>query len=374
MKRPHLLWTVTLLAACATPPTVEEPEPPDDGRAWVSVLELGVENQGWSGEALAHPFDRLPAHAEGVVRDPVWYLSHHSAGLAVRFVSDAPDIEARWTLRYPEFTMDHMADVGISGLDLYARDEAGEWRWVGVGRIRSTPAHEQSIVEDVPPGTHEYLLYLPLYNGVESVALSVSPEFTIAPAPVRPEDERRPIVFYGTSITQGGCASRPGMAYPSIIGRHLHRPIINLGFSGNGKMEPEMAALLAELDPEIYVLDALPNMTAEMVHERAVPFVRTLRDAHPETPIVMIENVHYQSEWFNEPLRTMVAEKNAALHTALASMEAEGIGGVTLVPSAGLLGDDTEPTVDGIHQTDLGFLRMAESLEPVLVGLLEGRD
>src|SRR5205823_11246646 len=98
----------------------------------------------------------------------------------------------------------------------------------------------------------------------------------------RPASRRKPVVFYGTSITQGGCASRPGMVHTAILGRRLDRPVINLGFSGNGKMEPELAALLAELDPAVYVLDCLPNLNAQEIRERVGPFVRTLRQARPE--------------------------------------------------------------------------------------------
>ena len=147
-----------------------------------------------------------------------------------------------------------------------------------------------TLASGLPEGRREYLLYMPLYNGVSSVEIGIPADRTIArPAP-RAEDRRKPIVFYGTSITQGGCASRPGMVHTAILGRRLDRPVINLGFSGNGVMEPEIATLLAELDPAVYVLDCLPNMTAAQVEQRVEPFVRTLRKAHPSTPIVLAED------------------------------------------------------------------------------------
>ena len=106
-----------------------------------------------------------------------------------------------------------------------------------------------------------------------------------------PVGNRKPLVFYGTSITQGGCASRPGMVHTAILGRWLDRPVINLGFSGNGTMDPEMADLMAELDPALYILDCLPNINAAQVAKRVVPFVRTLRKARPETPILLVEDL-----------------------------------------------------------------------------------
>src|SRR5205085_2015483 len=142
-------------------------------------------------------------------------------------------------------------------------------------------------------GQREFLLYLPLYNGVSSVEIGIAKGSTLAKGPARPPERQKPIVFYGTSITQGGCASRPGMVHTAILGRRLDRPVINLGFSGSGRMEPAMATLLAELDPAVYVLDCLPNMSAAEVAERMEPFVRTLRKAHPRTPIVMAEDRLY---------------------------------------------------------------------------------
>ena len=106
-------------------------------------------------------------------------------------------------------------------------------------------------MKDLPAGKREYLLYLPLYNGVRSVELGLPKDSTLAKAGTWSSAIGKPIVFYGTSITQGGCASRPGMVHTAILGRQLNAPVINLGFSGNGKMEPEMANLLAELDPAL---------------------------------------------------------------------------------------------------------------------------
>ena len=167
----------------------------------------------------------------------------------------------------------HMPATGVSGVDLYAKDKGGRWEFVGNGR----PAAATNTASfAVPPG-EQYLLYLPLYNGVKSVEIGIPKGRKIAAA--SPRQHRKPIVIYGTSITQGGCASRPGMAWTSIVGRRLDTPVINLGFSGSGKMEPAMADLLAELDPSVYVLDCIWNMSPEQVSERVVPFVEKLRSA-----------------------------------------------------------------------------------------------
>jgi hypothetical protein len=339
-------------------------------RLWYDISHLTIEGKGW--QDTAHPYDRLPARAEGAVTDSVWYLSKNSAGMAVRFVTDAPSIEARWTLRSKSLAMNHMPATGVSGVDLYIRQDDPDrpWHWVGIGRPEQFPTNEKPLVSGLPEGGHEFRLYLPLYNGVESVEIGIEPGFTIAPGPAYPPDRALPIVVYGTSITQGGCASRPGMAYPAIVGRWLDMPTINLGFSGSGKMEPEMAELLGELEASAYVLDCLPNMSPELVTERVAPFVRILREARPETPIVLVENIRYQAAPILPGTKRSYTAKNEALRAAYDGLGAEGIGGLHYVSGDDLLGDDGEATVDGTHATDVGFLRMAEVLAPVLKRLL----
>jgi lysophospholipase L1-like esterase len=335
---------------------------------WHDLLqELQVEGKGWRD--TKHPLDRLPATAEGVVRIPVWKLSNDSAGFSFRFVTDATTLSARWKLRSERIAMPHMPATGVSGLDLYMRDEGG-WQWIGAGRPQGSVINEQVLVRGLSVAPREYRLYLPLYNGVESVEIGIPVGASFEPAPDRYAG-RRPIVFYGTSITQGGCASRPGMAYPSIIGRRLEWPTINLGFSGNGKTEPEMAALLTELDPAAYGIDSRPNLFGTQAAERVEPFVRALRARHPHTPILLVENVNYPITII-ESRRTMVTEKNAWLRQLYERMRAAGDTKVYYVPAFALLGGDGEDTVDGLHPTDLGFVRIADGMTPFIREALRG--
>ena len=235
--------------------------------------------------------------------------------------------------------------------------------------LRGQATMQASLATGIPEGMHEYLLYLPLYNGVSSVHIGVNPDAVLAAPPERPETTRRPVLFWGTSITQGGCASRPGMAYPAIVGRMMDRPTINLGFSGNGQMEPEMAAFIAEIDAEVFVLDCCPNLGPEEIAARTEPVVRTLRDAHPDTPIVLMENIIYQKGYFLPAARESYEAKNAELKAAYERLVAAGVTNLHYIPCDTLLGDDAEATVDGTHATDLGFLRMAQAITPVLNSL-----
>jgi lysophospholipase L1-like esterase len=328
---------------------------PADQTVWRDCKQLGVEGKGWT-DTLSF-YDRLPADAQGKAPASVWSLSHLSAGLCVRFTTDAPSIQVRWTLLGSDAAaLPHMPATGVSGVDFYVRHKGGRWAFVGNGR----PAAGTNTSRFTVPSGEQYLLYLPLYNGVKSVEIGIPPGRKISACAV--SSHRKPVLIYGTSITQGGCASRPGMAWTSIVGRKLDTPVINLGFSGSGKMEPEMANLVAELDPSVYVLDCVANMSPEMVAERVVPFVEKLRAAHPNTPILLAEDSSVANQ--------CPTEKGRRLRAAYTQLTAAGVKNVHFLASKGMLGDDSEGTVDGCHPNDLGMMRMADAFIKAIRPLL----
>ena len=334
----------------------------DERFVWYDAETVGIEGRGWDDTPDA--FCRLPGRCHGVVRDPVWTLSQNSAGMAVRFVTDATSIGVRWTLK-GRLEMAHMPASGVSGLDLYAHVD-GRWVWAGASQPEPSDPQDvwdRTIAADMTPGERLFIMYLPLYNGVNSLEIGLPRDATMSRAPHWPGGEK-PIVFYGTSITQGGCASRTGMAYPAIVGRALGYKTINLGFSGNGRCEPEIADMLAELDPACYVLDPLPNMNLELIADNYGPLVRKLRDARPDTPIVLVEELMRQRTMFSPTNRRNILEKQEAAAKVRQQLFDDGVPGLSVVPAEGLLGDDNNGTVDGSHPTDLGFLRMAKHMGP----------
>lgn len=335
---------------------------------WNDARALGIEGQGWADTKA--PFDRLPGKAEGKVREAVWNLSRHSAGMHLRFVTDATAIHARWTLTSSNLSMPHMPASGVSGLDLYVKSEGGKWRWLAVG-LPSAQSNQVRLAANLPPGNREYLMYLPLYNGTRSIEIGVPAGHRISKAGPWGSGSRKPAVFYGTSILHGACASRPGMVHSAILGRQFHVPHINLGFSGNGRMEPELADLIAELDASVFVLDCLPNMNAAEVSERLEPFVRKLRTAHPSTPIVLVEDRSYADSFLIQSKRDRNLTSRSALRTAYENLRRQGVKKLAYVPGEHLLGDDGEGTVDSSHPNDLGFMRQALVLGKVLKPLLK---
>ncbi|MCC6485217.1 MAG: SGNH/GDSL hydrolase family protein [Armatimonadetes bacterium] len=332
---------------------------------WKDARALTLEGQGWSN--IQDPYRRLPEKAEKIVVEKVWGLSSNSAGLAVRFLTNATSIKARWSLISPALAMVHMPGTGMSGLDLYAR-QGKQWRWAGQGSPTGQNS-EATLVTGLQPEMREYILYFPLYNGVTSVEIGIPEGSELIQAAARPRGTK-PLVFYGTSITQGGCASRPGMAYPAIIGRRLDLPAINLGFSGAGRAEPEVAELLAELDPSVFIIDPLPNMHAVAVEERLSYLLKTLHSARPDTPVVLVQSAGSQRAWIQKGNNSDQAI-NAAMQKVYNAAKSQWGDLLSMVKAEGMVGN--EGTVDGVHPTDLGFVSIADRLTPAVRSALQKR-
>ena len=332
---------------------------------WYNAQDIGVEGKGWTDTKKY--FDRLPAKAEGIVRDPVWDLSRHSAGMCLRFETDSPNIYIRYKLHLESLSMFHMPATGVSGVDLYGEDGEGIYRWVSVIGPEEQQV-EESIAKGLAPGSRRYTLYLPLYNGVDKMEIGVDKDNFFKPFSPRKE---KPILFYGTSIMQGACASRPGLAFPAILGRRLRRPTINLGFSGNGIMEPEVASLLAELDPCVFVIDCLPNMNEKNVSERTIPLVKKLREKNNKTPILLVEDRSFTNTPFFPSMKLHHHKSRTALKKAFAELVYGGVVNLYYLDGDNLLGRDGEGATDGSHPNDLGMLRYADAYEPVLRSILK---
>ena len=334
--------------------------------AWHDVTTWGVEGREWATMERLCWFDRLPAAAEKTVSKNVWDLSHDSAGMMVRFKTDATAIHVHYKLRKAELAMHHMPATGVSGVDLYARDATGKWRWVMVTRPMTQEVRVE-IIKDLAPGEREYAAYFPLYNGVESleIGVPVGAKFEgLAP-------RAKPIVFYGTSITHGACASRPGMVHTAILGRRFDMPVVNLGFSGNGRMDAAVGDFLTKIDAAAYVIDCLPNMTPQKVAEKCIPLVQQLRAVKPDTPIVLVEDRRLTNDWISPAKSKFHDDNHAALRAAYTALLNAGVKNLYYIPGDHLYGDDNEGATDASHASDLGFMRQADVMEPVLRTALE---
>ena len=318
-------------------------------------------------------YSRLPSSFEGVSRDPLWELGGNSAGLYLRFRSDSPSIHAKW-VSTPGYGMPHMTDVGDNGLDLYCLLD-GKWTFVGSGFTwDGGKSKRRRLVGNMEPGMREYMLYLSLYDGVDSLYLGVEKGYALYQPLAATPSTKGPVVAYGTSILQGGCASRPGMAHTAILSRRLDREIINLGFSGNARLDYEIAELIASVEnPSLVILDYVPNSGADEINERGRKFFDIIRSAHPKVPVILVEDPIFPHSVVDREILKEVTGKNKAQRSLYESLRRDGVKGVYYVGAEGMMGDDGEATVDGIHLTDLGMVRYVDHIMPTVKKALKWR-
>lgn len=329
---------------------------------YIDIGHLQVYGKGpWETSGL---YTRFPLSAKDSLREPVWNLSQNSAGLYIRFRTNSKNIGAKWKNSNNK-SMNHMTATGVRGLDLYTLEKTG-WRFVNSGRPMGQTT-DAKIISNMDGKMREYMLYLPLYDGIDSLQIRVDSLALFEKSMINSPRSQSPIVFYGTSITQGGCATRPGMSYTSIIERALDCEVLNFGFSGNAKLDLYVAKLLAQIkNPKMYVLDFMPNCTVEDVNERMILFFDILRKAHPSVPIVVVENPIFPHSQYDTSIIYYIPQKNATLKTNFDKLKKRGEKNIYYISAEGLIGTDGDATVDGIHFTDLGYERYAEKILPLL--------
>lgn len=318
---------------------------------------------GKATQNSATRYERLPDSLRNISRKPLWALGQNSAGLALRFRSNSTTIAAKWEVLLDR-NMNHMTPTGIKGLDLYCLQD-GKWVFVNSGRP-SGKVNEATIISYMKPVEREYMLYLPLYDGVTSLSIGVDSLAEISGPEVQLPVREKPVVFYGTSILQGGCASRPGMAHTNIISRWLNRECVNLGFSGNALLDLEIAEVVAGVDASVYVLDFVPNANVQQMKERADKFYTIIRSRHPDTPVIFLEDPIFTHTRFDQRIAEEVAQKNETVNAIFQSLKKRGEKNIYMISSKDMLGHDGEATVDGVHFTDLGMMRYAELVCPVI--------
>ncbi len=321
---------------------------------------------------LAGTFDRLNEAVREPLRPALRSLSTHSAGMALHFYTDSPRILVRYGVS-DEYAMTHMPAMGVSGVDLYSIDDHGRWsyrrpdfNWHFSDTVRYsfTPATDKRY----PGRGYEFRLYLPLYNHVEWMEIGVDSAAMFRWIPRRTE---RPIAAYGTSILQGGCASRPGMAWTNILSRRLDRTVLNFGFSGNGQMDPELIEALAGTDARLYILDCIPNLTGfedSVFTARYIDGITRLR-SRSDAPILLAEDVG-GGEGFAYPASV---NKNRLLKACYDRLREQGIENLHYL-SCEEIGMPEDGTVDGIHLTDLGMKTLAEAHERKIREILHETD
>jgi hypothetical protein len=311
-------------------------------------------------------FNRLPEKFKTRIRPEVWELSKQPAGISVCFTTNSPEISVKWTLADGRVNKTNRNTDPVR-LDLYCLN-LNEWQFVN--SLESTARYNSSVLISEMDSTYkQFVLYLPQNTGLESVQIGVEKTSSIFSSNMSQTDKiKKPIVFYGTSITQGIRVSRPGMVYPSLISRKLGVEAINLGFSGNGLFESSVGEALCEIDAALFVVDCTPNADPETIRKNALNLIIQLRTCRPSTPILLIESIVREFANFKKNATTpfsgmkFIEEQNKALREVYDSAVKMGIAKIEYLESNGLTGDDHDGTVDGIHPSDLGQYRIAENI------------
>lgn len=310
-------------------------------------------------------YTRLPENAEKIVREPVWQLSKHSAGISVRFSSNSSKIKIRWTLNNNS-NATNMTPIASKGFDLYAYVDS-KWQFVGVAQPKGTIQNEATVIIGMETRNREYLLNLPLYSGVSSLEIGIDKGTSIDKPTQKIIDTSNPIVFYGTSITQGASASRPGLTYSALIERYFKKEVINLGFSGNGRFEKEIGEYIMTSKPSIIILDCTPNSSADIIRKNLPELLDYILSLNDSIPIILVESIMRDFAFFKKDDKTVfgtisfINEQNKALKEVY-EKKIKTNKNIIYVSSQKIVGQDHEATIDGTHFNDLGHYRAYEHL------------
>ena len=345
------------------------------GFRYEDATNFEIINKGWDN--TTEPYTRLPQQYMDSCRKDQQWLYNHSSGIAVRFATDSKRIAAQWNLKN-NFHMQHMAMTGIKGTDLYyLNEERGVWEYVNTARpqeknFKADSVQSKLYVENLDGEMHEYMIYLPLYDGINWLQIGVDSTAQLIQPQVDNPRKMGKVVIYGTSIQQGGCASRTGMVASAMIQRDFNLECVNLSTSGQARMDFYIAEAMATIEDAIcYVIDPIPNCTEDRCDTATYDFIHILRTLRPEVPIIMVDGLMYPYARHDSFFADYLPKKNAAFRRGYEQHKAENPKGMYYMTWEGQTGPEMEGTVDGIHMTDYGFRAYADLLEVVLKEALD---
>jgi hypothetical protein len=331
-----------------------------------SCFDAPFEIRGLANPDESGKLYRVPESVFPMMSDSLSYLSKCTAGGRVRFKTNSPYIIVKVELMEGDKIMPHMPVTGISGVDLYAGSgENCRYKKTIIPPSHWVKEYDGVYYTEISENKLEDItLNLPLYNGVDNIYIGLK-DGSVVEAPL-PYSVDKPVVYYGSSITQGGCASRPGNSFDAIVSRWLDCDHVNLGFSGNGFGELFMAEYIAGLDMSACVIDNFNIKDAEHIKTAHEPFFRTIRAARPDLPVVIISSPYYI------PDTPVHAEYRAIVRQTYDNAVRAGDQNVYYIDGKTIYGskDIDACTVDCVHPNDLGFMRMAETIYPVLKKVL----
>ncbi|SFB29344.1 Lysophospholipase L1 [Cohnella sp. OV330] len=338
---------------------------------WHSPGRAPFQIAGFAWWQTERKYRRLPTVEPGAIREILDELADHTSGGQIRFATDATKLVIKAKLFAPNVA-EHVAATAVNGFDCYL-GEPGSQLYYGTTRFAHDSAeYEYVFYENLQPEMRYVTLDFPLFQGVRDVQIGMNADARVFEFPAYSTGSK--VVLYGTSITQGGCASRPGMSFTNILSRRFDVEFINLGFSGNGKGDPEIARMIGDIeDPACIVVDYdANNVHADDLIRTMPEFLRILRSHHAEVPILVLSRIPYGYEHTNTASCEDRIVRRDFQKNLVASLQHEGDRFIDFHDGADLLGDSwNECTVDGVHPTDLGHMRIADGLTPLLREILQ---
>ncbi len=335
----------------------------DDARAQRLALtdaRLTVNGLGWWAEEKPG-LGRLPQRLKAEMPPRVWALAQAPAGVRVRLATDATTVAlVAESSAASGSTPAHVTAIGQAGVDLYV-----DGRYLG----SAAPDAKGKLVKEWVVGKtaarRELTFYLPYGRALQIGAVVVPAGATVERA--RDFARAKPVVYYGSSITQGIAASNPGLIYQAQLGRWTNTDFVNLGFSGNGFGEPALARAVAELDAAVFVIDYWANPPAQLYRDTLPAFIDLVRAKHPTTPIIVTGPYYNPSEELPGDAGARQIEKRAFAREFVAKRRAAGDRNLVHVDGLDMLGrEQADGLVDARHANSLGFYHCAKGLEPAL--------
>ncbi len=289
-----------------------------------------------------------------------------SSGLAVAFSTNSSSIVVCTDYPYVRVEPANATGIAYNGYDLYIKKD-GEWLYAASALPDlSTKLDTLQLIENLPAGEKECLLYLPIYNPLTSVRIGVDERAQLKPLPM---PFRHRIGVYGSSFTQGVSTSRAGMSYPSQLSRMTGLQMLNLGCSGNAKMQPYFADVLCAAEVDAFLLDVFSNPDADVIKERLFPFIEKVQSAHPNIPLIFQRTIRPESWNFCEDKRQTESYRMHVADSLMAIAVKKYPHVYYIVPDAA--GGSHENTVDGLHPDNYGYTQWAASIRKPLLKILK---
>lgn len=317
---------------------------------YVDAATLNICGQTLKSES--NPYSRFDPTKYPLPNKHIVQMSTYSTGMYVMFSTDSKALHAKWQW-VKRGLGNNMTPILQRGLDLYIEKD-GKWIFAGVGR----PSGDQTkcnskwtLVKNMPEGVKKCMLYLPAWCEVTELQLGVDEGATITGIE---SPYRYKVLTHGSSITHGASASRPGMTYAARMSRYLGFDFVNFGFSGECKLQPEFAKIIAETEADAYMFDAFSNPTAKEIRERLEPFIKTVTEAHPDKPFIFLMTHMREDTEFNESWRQFNIERRSTVRELMPQMEKK-YKNVYFLDAENVTSDDFDGTIDGAHPSDLGF-------------------